>query len=77
MDPVERRKRIDEMAQADAGFRRAREEYDRAKALFDQFALSLPEDQRNLLQAYPGMGYFLHHKMLNLICEHMRFEDEP
>lgn len=76
MTPEERRKKICELAADDEDFRRAKAEYDRAKYLFDQFTLTLPPAQQDLLRSYPGMGYFLHHKMLNLICENMKFEDE-
>lgn len=76
MDSMERRKKIYELARDDEEYRRIKAEYDRAKVLFDRFTLTLPEDQRNLLQSFPGMGHFLYHRMLSIICENMRFEDE-
>ena len=76
MDSMERRKKIYELARDDEEYRRIKAEYDRAKVLFDRFTLTLPEDQRNLLQSFPGMGHFLYHSMLSIICENMRFEDE-
>lgn len=76
MDPMERRKKIYEMAEDDAQYRRIKADFDKARDLFDRIALSLPEEERNLLQSYPGMGHFLHHRMLTIICENMCFEDE-
>ena len=76
MDAMERRKRLYELAESDPEYRRIRAEYEKAKEGFDRFTLTLPEQQRNLLQTCPGMGYFLHHRMLSIVCENMAFPDE-
>lgn len=76
MDPLERRRKIYEMAEADEEYRKMKAEYDRAQARFTRLTDHLPRRLRNLLWTYPGMGYFLHHRMLTLICETMSFPEE-
>lgn len=76
LTPMERRKRIFELAEADEEYRKIRAELERAEKYFEAFTLTLPEQQRNLLRSCPGMEYFLHHRLLTLICETMTFPDE-
>lgn len=76
LTPEERRQRMDEIASQDENWKKMMEEYLPAKKRFTKFVDRLPKPLRELLWRYPGMGYFLHHRMLNLVAEHMRFEDE-
>ena len=76
MTPMERRKRISQLAEADGEYQKIKQEYDRLRRLFDACTLKLPEEERNLLQALPGMGAFLHSRMLSLVTESMVFPDE-
>ena len=76
MTPMERRKKIKKLAETDGEYQKIRQEYDRARQLFDAFTLTLPEEDRNLLQSLSGMGYFLHSRMISLIAEHMVFPEE-
>ena len=76
MTPMERRKRIEELTKTDEEYQKIKEEYKRARQLFDAFTLTLPEKDRNLLQTLPGMGCFLHSRMISLITENMVFPEE-
>ena len=76
LTPMERRNRIYEMLESDPEYAKMKAEYESAKGRFTQLTDRLPKKLRNLLWTYPGMGYFLHHRMLNFICEHMKFRDE-
>lgn len=76
MTPMERRSRIYEIAEADEEYGQMLAEYEAAKDRFERFVNRLPRKLRNLLWSYPGMGYFLHHRMLTIICKNMIFPDE-
>ena len=76
MTPLQRRERLQQIAGADEEFRGMKAAWDKAREAFDAYTDTLPEAQRNLLQAYPGMGYFLYHRLLTIACRHMRFPDE-
>ena len=76
MTPEQRRERIYEMAKSDSECCKMYEEFAQAKARFTKLTDLLPKRTRNLLWSYPGMGYFLHHRILTLICLHMKFSDE-
>ena len=76
LTPNERRQRIDQLAQADAEYRKMRSEYDLAKQRFTKLTDHLPRKLRNLLWSCPGMFYLMHHRMLTLICQNMKFYDE-
>ena len=76
LTPEQRRSRIYEIAQKDAQYRRIKTECDAAEKRFTSFVDKLPKGLRNLLWGYPGMFYFLHHNLLNTVCEQMRFPDE-
>ncbi len=76
LTPMERRSRIYEMLESDPEYGKMKAEYETAKARFTKLTDRLPKGVRNLLWSYPGMGYFLYHRMLNYVCEHMQFQDE-
>ena len=76
LTPDERRARIYQMAEADPDYIQMKAEYEPAKKWFEKVVGRLPKKLRNRLFTYPGMGYFMHHKMLNIICDHMKFADE-
>ena len=76
LTPQQRRERIMELARADAEFQKMFRDYEPAKERFEKLVDKFPLPLRNLLWSYPGMGYFLHGRMLTIICEHMKFEDE-
>ena len=76
LTPLERRKRIFEIAEADADYKEILTEYNKHKGRFDRFTDRLPKKFGLFLQSYPYTGYFLHAHMLTLICEHMKFSDE-
>lgn len=76
LTPDERRQRIYEMAQKDREYCGIQAEYEPGKAWFEKNVDRLPKKLRSRLWTYPGMGYFLHHRMLTLICQNMKFADE-
>ena len=76
MTPMERRKKIGKLAEADGEYQKIKVKYNRARQLFDAFTLTLPEEDRNLLQTLPGMGCFLHSRMITLVTENMVFPEE-
>ena len=76
LTPQERRTRIQELARSDEEYQKMLREYDPAREEFERIAQQLPLPVRNALWSYPGMGYFLYHRMLTLVSEHMRFKDE-
>ena len=76
MTPEQRRKRIYELAEADSEYRKIYAEFEPAKDRFTKLTNLLPKRTRNLLWSYPGLGYFLHHRMLTVICQYMKFSDE-
>ena len=76
MTPLERRERLDMLLKSDETYQLMKAEYDQAEVIFDDIATPFPEQLRNQLWTYPGMGYLLYHHTLNLICQHMKFPDE-
>ena len=76
LTPEERRERIYEMTKRDPEFQKMYKDYAPGKEWFIKTTDKLPKELSNKLWQYPGMGYFIHHRMLTLICEHMKFEDE-
>ena len=76
LTPEQRRARIHAMAEADPDYIRMKAEYEPGKKWFENVVGRLPRKLRNRLFIYPGMGYFMHHKMLNIICDNMKFCDE-
>ena len=74
--PDERRWHIYKLAEQDEKYRTIKKEYDAGKVWFEKVTNKLPRKLSNKLWVYPGMGYFMHHRMLTLICENMKFIDE-
>ena len=76
MTDLERRKRIYELCEQNEDYRAWKAQYDEAHQKFTRFTNRLPLILRNFLWSVPGLGYFVHHRMLNVICETLRFPDE-
>lgn len=76
LTPIQRRERISALVREDDECRKLFDEYTSAKERFIRFTDRLPRPVRELLWRYPGTGYFLHHRILTIVCENMRFEDE-
>ena len=76
LTPEQRRSKIYELAETNEEYHKIMQELSSAKKAFESYTDSLPEDQRNLLWSYPGMGYFMHHRLFTWICETMRFPEE-
>ena len=76
MTDLERRKRIYQICEQNEDYRGWKTEYDRVHRKFTAFTDKMPLKIRNFLWSVPGTGYFLHHRMLNVICQEMRFPEE-
>ena len=74
--PFQRRQRIMEMAKRDRECGLLLAEYESANRRFAEITDRLPAGLRRFLWKLPGTGYYLHHRMLTLICENMRFPEE-
>ena len=72
----QRRQRIHELAEQDTQYRQMQAEYHAGKAWFDWITGFLPRNLRNRFWQYPGTEYFMHHRILTIICNHMKFIDE-
>ena len=64
------------MAESDDFWRRMKLECEAEHNRFTAYTDQLPKEVRQRLWGYPGAQYFLHHRMLALICENMIFSDE-
>lgn len=76
LTPQQRRKRLDELIRQDPDCRTLLTEYHAANQAFTKATDRKPRKTQELLWSLPGAGYFLHHRILALVCKHMRFEDE-
>jgi len=76
LTPQQRRNRIQELVRRDEEYQKMLREYEPARDEFEKMVEQFPLPVRNILWSYPGMGYFLYHRMLTLVSEQMRFEDE-
>ena len=73
---LQRRERIYKIAESDPDYQKMKAEYDRFQKKYTSLTDRLPKRWSVFLWNFPGMGYLLHHKLLNIVCEHMRFPDE-
>lgn len=76
LTPIQRRQRLLELMEADPDCRRLLADYRAAQRRFTTMTDRLPRVLREWLWALPGTGYYLHHRILTLVCEQMRFGDE-
>ena len=76
MTDLERRKRIYELCEQNEDYRIWKKQYDEPHRKFTAFTDKLSPRLRNFLWSVPGSGYFVHHRMLDVICQSMRFPDE-
>lgn len=76
LTPQQRRARIQGMIGSDEEFQKMLREYEPAREEFERLVDQFPLPLRNILWSYPGMGHFLYHRMLTVVSEQMRFEDE-
>ena len=76
LTPDQRRLRIYEMMGKSAEFTEMKAALDPVKHWFDRFTARLPRRLRNRLREYPGMMFFMHHRIMDAICENMKFLDE-
>lgn len=76
LTPDQRRQRIYEMMGENKDFMRMKAAYEAAKCWFDKFTACLPGKLRNRLREYPGMMFFMHRRMIDTVCQNMKFPDE-
>ena len=76
LTPAQRRERIRRMADSDPEIRKMKKEYEAGRAWFEKVTKWLPPRLHSKLWNFPGMAHFIHHRLLTLICENMKFNDE-
>ena len=76
LTPTERRERILRLAEADAEYCQIHSEANSAEIHFSKLTDCLSDELRIFLWNYPGSLYFMHHRILSLICQNMKFIDE-
>ena len=76
LTPLERRKRIWNMVQADAEIQKMNREYEKGREWFVKATKWMPSRLHTKWWNFPGMSYFIHQRTITLICENMKFQDE-
>lgn len=76
LTPMQRRERILYLARTDTEYCQFHSEAHSAELHFSKFTDCLPKALRISLWNYPGSLYFMHHRLLTLICQNMKFIDE-
>ena len=76
LTPDQRRQRLLQLMADNPDYARITASLLPAKNWFDKFTARLPGKLRNRLREYPGMFYFLHQRVIDTVCQHMRFPDE-
>lgn len=74
--PEERRKKLNEILEADPDYRTLLEDFEKAKARFEKYTGSQPRNIGKFLWSFPGNAYFLHQRAMELILREMRFPEE-
>lgn len=68
--------RVLELAEADEEYQKMKAIYTPGKGWFEKVVNRLPRRLRDKFRTYPYMGYLMHNRVLLLVCEHMKFQDE-
>ena len=76
LTPDQRRQRLFDIMEDNSEYMQIKAATERAKARFQKLTAWLPPKLRNHLREYPGMFYFLHQRMIDTVCQQMRFPDE-
>ena len=76
LTPLERRKRIWDMAQADPEIQKMYKECEQAREWLVRATKWMPPGLHSKWWCFPGMSYLIHQRTIRLICENMRFDDE-
>ena len=76
LTPVQRRQRLEEMIKSDPDCGQLWKEYMDARQRFTKMMERKPRKMRDRLWELPGVGYFLYHRVLMMVCDNMRFADE-
>ena len=74
--PAQRRERIRQLAAEDPEIQKMKEDYDAGRTWFEKTTAWMPPRLHSRWWTFPGMAHLIHHRMLTLICENMRFRDE-
>ena len=72
----QRQAQLLELAQKDNVYQVWSQSYENCRESFYQFAVSQPEEIRNMLYGYADCGRMMMQRMVNLACEHMVFPKE-
>jgi len=76
MDEFARRIRICRLLESDPEYMEMKAEFDRAERRFSLLTRFMPKRLRSSFWNYPGMSYFLYHRLLSIVSRFMRFPDE-
>ena len=76
LTPAQRRERIRQLADSDPEIRKMKQEYEAGRAWFEKATKWLPRGLHSKWWNFPGMAHFIHHRLISLICENMKFNDE-
>ena len=73
---LDRRRRIYELMDQDPEIQKMMVEYKQGRKWFERATRWMPPGLHSKWWNFPGMGYFIYHRVLTLVCENMRFPDE-
>ncbi len=76
MTTDEREKRLVEIAEKDISYQTWLKTMTASEAEFERYADNQPQEIRNMLWAYAGSAKMIHQRLMNLVCENMRFPGE-
>lgn len=76
LTPLQRRQRLEDMIRSDPDCGQLWKEYMEAQQHFMKMMERKPQKTRDRLWRLPGVGYFLYHRVLMMVCKTMRFYDE-
>lgn len=71
-----RKSRLENIGEADPSYGTWKSSMEAAEEDFEAFAGSQPEEIRNMLWCYAGGAKMMHQRLMNLVCQNMRFPDE-
>lgn len=74
--PFQNMSRFYAIAEEDPEYQAMRAKYEAFKTKFERFAYRMPKKIRNDLFGYPGMGYLMSQRRLQIACKYMVFQDE-
>lgn len=71
-----RKSRLEEIGENDLSYCVWRGSMEASEADFEAYANIQPAEIRNMLWCYAGGAKMMHQRLMNLVCQNMRFPDE-